>query len=144
MIENGKLISVHYTGKTNGEVFDSSEGREPLTWQIGTGQMIPGFEKALMGKKVGDKFNSGIIPPNEAYGEVIEDRIVDVPKDKMPGEVEVGMILEATGDNGNTSSVRVVEIGESTVKIDANHQLAGKEIEFDIEVVDIQDIATEQ
>jgi FKBP-type peptidyl-prolyl cis-trans isomerase 2 len=138
MIENGKVVSVHYVGKfTDGEVFDSSEGREPLQFQVGSGQLIPGFESAIIGKVVGDKVTANIAP-EEGYGLVREDLIVSVPLDKMPGEVEVGQALEAQGDNGQSAQVFVKEVNEDSVVIDGNHPLAGKDLVFEIEVVEIQ------
>ena len=138
MIENGKVVSVHYVGKfTDGEVFDSSEGREPLQFQVGSGQLIPGFESAIIGKVVGDKVTANIAP-EEGYGLVREDLIVSVPLDKMPGEVEVGQALEAQGDNGQSAQVFVKEVNEDNVVIDGNHPLAGKDLVFEIEVVEIQ------
>jgi len=141
MIEKGKVISVHYVGKLteNGEVFDSSEGRDPITFQVGSGQIIPGFENPLIGKNVGDKVDTGAIKPEEAYGSVREDLIVDVDKNLMPGEVQVGMILEASSESGQAIPVKVVEVTDEKVKVDGNHPLAGKEIQFEIEVVGIQD-----
>lgn len=141
MIEKGKVISVHYVGKLteNGEVFDSSEGRDPITFQVGSGQIIPGFENPLIGKNVGDKVDTGAIKPEEAYGSVREDLIVDVDKNLMPGEVQVGMILEASSENGQAIPVKVIEVTDEKVKVDGNHPLAGKEIQFEIEVVGIQD-----
>ena len=139
MIEKGSVISVHYTGKlTDGSTFDSSEGREPLTFQVGSGQIIPGFEDILIGKNVGDKVSSGLIKPEDAYGEVREDLLLKVPFDEMPGEVQVGLTLEAEGDNGQTTQVVVREINEDHVLIDGNHPLAGKEIQFDIEILEIK------
>jgi FKBP-type peptidyl-prolyl cis-trans isomerase 2 len=138
MIENGKVVSVHYVGKfPDGEVFDSSEGREPLQFQVGSGQLIPGFESAIIGKVVGDKVTANIAP-EEGYGLVREDLIVSVPLDKMPGEVEVGQALEAQGDNGQSAQVFVKEVNEDSVVIDGNHPLAGKDLVFEIEVVEIQ------
>lgn len=138
MIENGKVVSVHYVGKfTDGEVFDSSEGREPLQFQVGSGQLIPGFESAIIGKVVGDKVTANIAP-EEGYGLVREDLIVSVPLDKMPGDVEVGQALEAQGDNGQSAQVFVKEVNEDSVVIDGNHPLAGKDLVFEIEVVEIQ------
>jgi peptidylprolyl isomerase len=138
MIENGKVVSVHYVGKfTDGEVFDSSEGREPLQFEVGSGQLIPGFESAIIGKVVGDKVTANITP-EEGYGLVREDLIVSVPLDKMPGDVEVGQALEAQGDNGQSAQVFVKEVNEDTVVIDGNHPLAGKDLVFEIEVVEIQ------
>lgn len=141
MIEKGKVISVHYTGKLteNGEVFDSSEGKDPITFQVGSGQIIPGFENPLIGKVIGDKVETGTIKPEEAYGSIREDLIVEVDKNLMPGEVQVGMILEASSENGQAIPVKVVEVTDEKVKVDGNHPLAGKEIQFEIEVVGIED-----
>lgn len=141
MIEKGKVISVHYTGKLteNGEVFDSSEGKDPIRFQVGSGQIIPGFENPLIGKVIGDKVETGSINPDEAYGSVREDLIVEVDKNLMPGEVQVGMILEAASENGQAIPVKVVEVTDDKVKVDGNHPLAGKEIQFEIEVVGIED-----
>lgn len=138
MIENGKIVSVHYTGSTNGEQFDSSYERGPLRFQIGSGQLIPGFESALIGKVVGDKVTANIAP-EEGYGLVREDLIVTIPKDRMPGEVTVGQALEAAGDNGQTAQVFVKEVLEESVIIDGNHPLAGKDLVFEIEVLEIED-----
>lgn len=138
MIENGKIVSVHYTGKfPDGEVFDSSEGREPLQFEVGSGQLIPGFESAVLGKVVGDKVTANV-NPEQGYGLVREDLIVSIPKDRMPGEVSVGQSLEAAGDDGRGAQVFVKEVLEDHVVIDANHPLAGKDLVFEIEVVDIQ------
>ena len=138
MIENGNVVSVHYVGKsTDGDVFDTSEGREPLQFQVGSGQIIPGFERAILGKIVGDKVTT-TIRPEEGYGLVREDLVVSVPADKMPGTVEVGQTLEASGDDGQVAHVVVTEVTEENVTIDGNHPLAGKELIFDIEVVSIQ------
>lgn len=138
MVETGKVVAVHYTGKlSDGEMFDTSEGREPLKFQVGSGQIIPGFEKAIMGKNIGEKVTVNI-PADEAYGQIREDLIVSVPKTQMPGEVQVGQPLQAQGDNGQTINVVVKEINEENVLIDGNHPLAGKELVFDIEVVEIE------
>lgn len=138
MIIKGSTVDVHYTGKlTTGEVFDSSEGREPLKFQIGSGQIIPGFEEAVLGKQPGDKVTINIQPEN-AYGLVREDLFVKVPLDKMPGEVQVGQSLQAVGNDNRPVQVVVKEVNEDHILIDGNHPLAGKELVFDIEVVDVQ------
>lgn len=137
MIENGNVVDVHYTGKlTDGSVFDSSEGREPLRFQVGSGQIIPGFESAIIGKNVGDKVTV-TIEPSDAYGEAREDLFVKIPNDKLPGKVEVGQILEASSEDGRSSQVLVHEVNEDHVIIDGNHPLAGKELVFDIEVISV-------
>jgi FKBP-type peptidyl-prolyl cis-trans isomerase 2 len=136
MIENGTIVNVHYTGKlTDGSVFDTSEGRGTLQFEIGSGQIIPGFEKALIGKNTGDKVTINITP-DEAYGPVYEELFVKIPKDKMPGDVEVGQVLQATNEE-NVSNVLVMEVNDDHVLIDGNHPLAGKELVFDIEVVSV-------
>jgi peptidylprolyl isomerase len=138
MVENGKIVTVHYTGKLVDETtFDSSNGREPIKFQVGSGQIIPGFEKAIIGKKIGDKVTVNI-KPEEAYGEVREDLIVSVPIEQMPGEVEVGQSLQAQSDNGQAVNVIVKEVNEGNVIIDGNHPLAGQELEFTIDIVDIE------
>lgn len=138
MIQNGSTVNVHYTGKlTNGEVFDSSEGKAPLSFVVGSGQIIPGFENAIMGKNVGEKVTVSI-PPAEAYGEFREDLIVRVPNTQLPGPVEVGMSLQAQAENGMPVNVLVKEVNEDHAVIDGNHPFAGKELIFDIEVVSVQ------
>ena len=139
MIKNGSTVDVHYVGKlSDGVVFDSSEGREPLQFQVGSGQIIPGFEESLIGKKVGDKVTV-TIQPEFAYGAVREDLMIKVPLDKMPGEVEVGQSLHAVGANGQPIPVTVKEVNEDHVVIDGNHPLAGKELTFDIEVIGVHE-----
>jgi FKBP-type peptidyl-prolyl cis-trans isomerase SlpA len=140
MIEKGNLVTVHYTGKlTDGNIFDSSQGKEPIKFQIGSGQIIPGFENAIMGKNVGDKVTVNI-PADQAYGEVREDLLVKVGKEQLPGEVQVGQSLSAQAENGQEVNVVVTEINEDHVVIDGNHPFAGKELIFDIEVVDVQPV----
>lgn len=138
MIQNGNTVDVHYTGKhTTGEVFDSSVGKAPLQFVIGSGQIIPGFENAIMGKSVGDKVTVNI-PAADAYGELREDLIVKVPNENLPGPVEVGMSLQAQAENGMPLNVIVKEVYEDHAVIDGNHPFAGKELVFDIEVVSVQ------
>lgn len=138
MITQGSTVEVHYTGRfLDGEVFDSSEGKDPLQFEIGSGQIIPGFENAIMGKNIGEKV-SVTIAPDEAYGQIREDLVVEVPTDKMPGPVEVGQLLQADGGDGGVVQVIVKEVKEDVIIIDGNHPLAGQDLMFDIEVVSIQ------
>ncbi len=138
MIQEGNVVSVHYTGTlTNGDMFDSSRDREPLTFKMGSGQIIAGFEKAIIGKNVGDSVTVNILP-EDGYGQLREDLIVKVERSQMPGEVEVGMQLQAQSDNGQALNVTVKEVFEDYVMIDGNHPLAGQELVFDIEVVEIK------
>ena len=136
MIQNGSTVQVHYTGKlTDGTTFDSSVGRAPFQFQVGASEVIPGFEDGLMGKLVGDKVTVQI-PAEDAYGDVRSDLIVNVPKVQLPGEVEVGQSLQATND-GQAFNVMVKEVLNDYVVIDGNHPLAGKDLIFDIEVLEI-------
>ncbi len=139
MIQNGNIIDVHYTGKlTDGSVFDSSEGRDPLRFQVGSGQIIPGFEGAIIGKNIGDKVTV-TIAPEDGYGQESQDLFVKIPVEKLPGVVQVGQVLEATSEDGRSSQVVVHEVHDDHCVINGNHPLAGKELVFDIEVVSIQD-----
>lgn len=138
MVTQGSTVEVHYTGKfPNDEVFDTSEGRDPLQFQVGTGQIIPGFENAILGKNIGDKVTINI-PASEAYGDVRNELFVQVPLDKLPGEVEVGQTLQADSGNGETVMVVVEQVNEDHVIINGNHPLAGKDLVFDIEIVSVQ------
>ena len=139
MIEIGKIVSVNYVGRfaEDGVVFDSSEDREPLKFQVGSGQIIPGFENAIIGKSVGDKFVA-TISPEDGYGLIREDLLVSVPLDKMPGAVEVGQTLEAIGDNEQVVHVIIKEVNEDHVIIDGNHPLASKNLEFEIEILEVE------
>jgi peptidylprolyl isomerase len=139
MIKKGSIVDVHYVGKlSDGAVFDSSEGKNPLKFKIGSGQIIPGFEQSLIGKKVGDKITVKI-QPEFAYGSFKEELIIEVPIDKMPGGVKVGELLNAIEPNGNSITVIVKEVNSDYVKIDFNHPLAGKELTFDIEVIEVEE-----
>lgn len=138
-IQQGDTIRVHYTGKLNdGTVFDSSVGSDPLEFKVGSGQLIPGFEKAVVGLTVGDR-TTALIPSDEAYGEHRPDGIIQVPRDRIPEEIqpEVGQQLQMQTHDGRPVPVRVIEVDEQAVTVDANHPLAGKDLTFDIEVVAI-------
>lgn len=132
-------VKVHYTGKlTSGEVFDSSEGREALAFTVGGGQMIKGFDIAVDGMELNEK-KTVTIAAQDAYGEHKEELIQQIPKSNLPEDMEpeVGQKLTATNDLGHQTQVAVVEVTESEVTIDANHDLAGKDLVFDIELVEI-------
>lgn len=139
MVEKGKVIAVHYTGRVaSGEIFDNTEGKAPLKFQVGSGQIIKGFENALIGKNIGDKVSVNLTS-DEAYGQIREDLIVEVKKEQMPGEVTIGQSLSAQADNGQQINVLVKEVKEDIIIIDGNHPLAGKDISFEIEIVEIED-----
>ena len=137
-VKAGNTIKVNYTGKfEDGTVFDTSltEGREPLQTILGQGNLIPGFEKGLIGMNEGE--NKTIeINPTEAYGEYLDGLVNVVPATQMPEGVKVGDVLQSSGDRG-TINVTVKEITEKGVKIDANHPLAGKKLIFDVELLEV-------
>jgi peptidylprolyl isomerase/FKBP-type peptidyl-prolyl cis-trans isomerase SlpA len=138
-VESGSAVKVHYTGKLeDGTVFDTSEDREPLGFTVGEGQVIPGFEKAVMGMEPGDSTTTEV-PPEEGYGERREDLVVQVALDRISDDIapEVGQQLQLRLNDGRTVPVIVRSVNEGTVTIDANHPLAGKKLVFDIEVVDV-------
>ena len=131
-------VTVNYTGRLeDGTIFDSSmvEGREPMTTKLGQGQLIKGFEEGLVNMSEGDK-KTVEIESIEAYGEYLDYLIQEVEKSQMPGEVEVGMPLQAQTEMGVVQFV-VKEVKDETVVLDANHPLAGKKLIFDLEVVSI-------
>lgn len=137
--KKGDKVRVHYTGKLeNGEVFDSSEGREPLEFTIGEGMIIPGFENAVSGLEVGAE-NSITIPPEEAYGAPRLELINNVNREHLPQEIEpvVGMQLQATAQDGSAMPVTITAVTEESVTVDANHPLAGRTLLFDIKLVEI-------
>lgn len=138
-VKKGDKVKVHYTGKLNdGSVFDSSVNREPLEFEVGAGMMIAGFDNAVNGMKVGDK-KVAEIPAAEAYGEKNDDMIVSVPKAQLPPDLnpEVGQQLSMQQPNGQAIPVVVTNVEAETIEIDANHPLAGKDLIFDIELVEI-------
>ena len=137
-ITQNSTVTVNYTGKLeDGFVFDSSfnEGREPLVATLGQGQLIKGFEQGLLEMEVGDK-KTVEIEAADAYGERNEGMIQEVPKERVPQEVEVGHVLQAETPMGMVN-FNVLEIKEETVLLDANHPLAGKKLIFELEVVGI-------
>ena len=138
-VKQGDVVRVHYTGKlTSGDQFDSSAGREPLEFTVGAGQMIKGFDAALPGMKVGDKKTINIAAV-DAYGEKNEDAIIDFPKENVPVDMklEPGMKLTLSNQQGQPVPVVVKEVNDDIIKLDANHFLAGEELIFDIELMEI-------
>ncbi len=137
--KKGDAVQVHYTGKLeDGSVFDSSQSREPLGFTLGDGNMIKGFDSAVYGMAIGDK-KTVTIPAAEAYGERKEEMMIDVPRTQVPPDItpEVGLDLVLQGGNGQPMPVTVIHVDEEKITLDANHQLAGKDLIFDIELVKI-------
>lgn len=145
-VENGVFVSIDYTGTLdNGEVFDSSEGRQPLEVQMGNGNVIPGFESALMGMSLNET-KTFTLTPQDAYGERDPERvynfpIADVPEGMTP---EVGQTLMLSSPQGQQIPARVESIDDDKVVFDLNHPLAGKSLTFDIKVVGISQTPTQQ
>lgn len=131
---------MHYTGKLpDGNVFDSSVNREPLEFTIGSGNMIPGFEQAVEGMNIGEK-KTAEIPSEQAYGEKREDMVISVPRENVPGDIqpEVGQQLAVQQQEGQQVPVTVTEVTDEKVVLDANHPLAGKDLVFEIELVEVK------
>jgi peptidylprolyl isomerase len=136
--KSGDTVRVHYTGKLDdGSVFDSSEGRDPLEFQLGGGQVIPGFEQAVEGMSPGDE-RSVTIAADEAYGPRRDELVLVVPRTELPAEMqpELGQQLQLSQD-GQSFIVTVADVNESEIILDANHPLAGEELTFELQLVDI-------
>ena len=137
--KKGDKVKVHYTGTLdNGEVFDSSEGRDPLEFEVGSEGIIKGFSIGVEGLEPGQE-REVKVSPEDAYGERRDDLVQEVPKDMMPKEMELkkGMTLFLKHPSGQAMPVTLVEVGEQKVKVDLNHPLAGKELNFKIRLEEI-------
>ncbi len=137
--KSGDTVKIHYTGTLDdGSQFDSSAGRDPLEFVLGSGQVIPGFDSAVTGMAVGDNKNVRI-EPDEAYGPRHEQLIQEVPKTALPEDMnpEVGMGLQSQTPDGQVMQLTVTAVGETTITVDANHPLAGQTLSFAIELVAI-------
>ena len=138
-VKENNTVKVNYTGKlADGQVFDSSEGKEPLEVTLGQGQLIPGFEKGLIDMKLNEK-KTITIAKDEAYGDVNDALIQEVNKAQLPQDMapEVGMGLVSKTPDGQEINLLVVEVKEETIVVDGNHPLAGKDLVFDLEVLEI-------
>ena len=137
--KHGDTVKVHYTGKfDDGTVFDSSTGRDPLEFTIDQGQVIPGFEEAVVGMNLGES-KIVTIPSDQAYGPRREEMVVQVEKNQLPEDVkpEVGDRLQLVQADGQAFIVEVTDIDDSNVTLDANHPLAGKDLVFEVELVEV-------
>lgn len=138
-LKSGDTVAIHYTGTLlDGSTFDSSEGREPLEFEVGSGMIIPGLDSAMPGMEVGEK-KIVKIACADAYGPLNPEMRQAVPREGIPADIplEVGTQLQMQTPDGQAMPVMVVEVNEATVTLDANHPLAGKDLQFDIEVVSI-------
>jgi peptidylprolyl isomerase len=139
-VKKGDKVKIHYHGKLeDGTTFDSSAGREPLEFEVGSGMVIAGFDDGVTGMTVGEK-KTITIPPHEAYGESNADMIMEFPRERFPEDMEpeVGMQLNMSDNQGNQFPVTIVEVKDEVAILDANHHLAGKTLIFDLELVNIE------
>lgn len=137
--KSGDTVKIHYTGTlADGTQFDSSDGREPLEFTLGAGNVIAGFDAAVTGMAVGDQ-KTVTIPSDQAYGEHNEQLIDNVPREAIPADIEltVGMVLHAQSPEGHQLSFTVVEFDDAAVKVDGNHPLAGQDLTFALELMEI-------
>ena len=138
-VKKGDQVKVHYHGRLNsGETFDKSEGREPLEFEVGSGMVIKGFDDCVSGMKVGDKKTINI-PAENAYGEKSAEMLIEYPKSQFPEQIElqIGTDLMMSSASGQQFQVKIADIKDDVVILDANHPLAGQELVFDIELVEI-------
>ncbi len=142
-VKKGDTIKVHYKGTlSDGSMFDSSEGKDPLEFTVGENMVIFGFDQGVLDMKVGDKKTLNI-PHMEAYGIVNEELMIEVPKSELPeelGEIKEGMQLSMVNESGYEIPVEVVEIRDETIILDGNHPLAGEDLTFEVELVEIVDM----
>ncbi|WP_271393623.1 FKBP-type peptidyl-prolyl cis-trans isomerase [Aequorivita sinensis] len=139
-VQGNETVKLHYTGKlNNGQVFDSSLQREPLEVKLGEGRLIPGFEKGLVDMKVNEK-KTITIPKEEAYGDVQKELFQKIPNENLPQEIkpEVGMGLVSKNPDGSERQLRVADVKEDFIIVDANHPLAGQDLTFELELLEIK------
>ncbi|MCX2680109.1 peptidylprolyl isomerase [Galbibacter sp. EGI 63066] len=139
-VKENDTVKVHYTGKLqDGQVFDSSLEREPLEFTLGQGQLIPGFEKGIIDMSVNEKKTIDI-PSTEAYGDVKQELFQEVPKSELPENIdpEVGMGLVSRTPDGREIQLVVADVKDEAIVVDANHPLAGKDLTFEVEVLEIK------
>jgi len=140
-VKENNTIKVNYTGKlSNGQIFDTSEGKEPIEFILGQGRLIPGFEKGLIDMKLNEK-KTIEIAKDQAYGDVNDNLIQEINKADLPQDMEpkVGMGLVSKSPDGKEINLMVVEVKDESIVIDGNHPLAGHDLIFDVEVVEIKE-----
>jgi peptidylprolyl isomerase len=141
--KKGDKVAIHYTGRlTDGTEFDTSAGKQPLEFEVGAGQIISGLDEKIEGMAVGETAKV-TVPAADAYGEHDPTRVHQLPREQIPEEIELaaGKQLSATTSDGSEIALNVVEVGDEFVTVDANHPLAGKDLEFELELVEIVEAA---
>lgn len=136
-IQEGDIISVHYTGRLDdGNQFDSTREREPFKFVVGAGQVVKGFDEVVVGRKTGDKVTI-TVPPEKAYGERLDEYVIELPKACMPHVMTIseGMQLKLPLQGGQVANATVLAVTDKVVRLDANHPMAGKTLVFDIEII---------
>ena len=137
IILDGKKVKIHYTLQVEGEVVDTSEGKDPLLYLQGTDALVPGLQKGLLYRHEGENCRI-MVPPEEAYGLIDESRITEVSKSSLPeGRLEIGYVVTAEDNDGARMHARVREIRDDTVLLDFNHPFAGKVLQFDVKVLEV-------
>ena len=144
-VQDGQVIAMEYTLKVDGEVADTSEGREPLAYLHGSGNIIPGLEREMIGMTVGQS-KDVVVAALDAYGEEDDQAFMDVPREQFPKEIpmERGIEIQVQNQSGQPMYARIHEVGEQTVKLNFNHPLAGKELHFAVKVVEIREPTEEE
>ena len=144
-VQDGQVVSMEYTLKVDGEVADTSEGREPLEYVHGVGNIIPGLERELTGMGVGES-KEVVVTAEDAYGEEDEKAFMDVPRDQFPKEIpmETGTELQVQNKDGQPVYARIVQVEDAIVRLNFNHPLAGKDLHFEVKVVAMRDATQEE
>lgn len=144
-VEDGQVVTLDYTMRVDGEVVDSSEGAKPIQFIQGQRQIIRGLEDKLYGMQVGED-KEVVVPPQSGYGDVDPENFAEIPRKQFPAEIplEPGVELELKDQNGDTVEARIDNVTHETVRLDFNHPLAGKELHFWVNVVDLRDATDEE
>jgi FKBP-type peptidyl-prolyl cis-trans isomerase SlyD len=144
-VKDGHVVSMEYTLKVDGEVADTSEGREPLEFVHGAGNIIPGLEREMTGMAIGES-KEVVVPPADGYGEEDEKAFMDVPREQFPEEIpmKVGTELQVQNQAGQPMYARIDMVGDKNVRLNFNHPLAGKELHFAVKVVGLRNASDEE
>ena len=144
-VQDGQIVSMDYTLHVDGEMLDTSSGHEPLEFLQGAGNIIPGLEEELYGMAIGEN-KKVIVQPDDGYGVLDPDAFVDVPREQFPASIplEIGVEIQVTDQSGNPMNARIDSVDEDSVKLDFNHPLAGKQLNFAIKIVSIRKASAEE